>query len=81
MKPSTHYWYQGKMPGFSLSLSCDRSSSTAIARLAGSLVGKVSDWGWRVMGLSPVPLKTRREGQRCTLNLSRAPTSSRCMVW
>ncbi|GFU01804.1 uncharacterized protein TNCV_1523101 [Trichonephila clavipes] len=26
---------------------------------------------------NPVPLKTRRVGQRCTLNLSRAETSSR----
>ncbi|GFY16563.1 uncharacterized protein TNCV_735901 [Trichonephila clavipes] len=26
---------------------------------------------------SPVPLKSRRVGQRCTLNLSRAETSSR----
>ncbi|GFT99703.1 uncharacterized protein TNCV_1140901 [Trichonephila clavipes] len=26
---------------------------------------------------SPVPLKTRRVGQRCTLNLSRAEMSSR----
>ncbi|GFS76425.1 uncharacterized protein TNCV_1620591 [Trichonephila clavipes] len=30
------------------------------------------------MSSSPVPLKTRRIGQRCTLNLSRAETSSRC---
>ncbi|GFX34794.1 uncharacterized protein TNCV_2327341 [Trichonephila clavipes] len=30
-----------------------------------------------VTGSSPVPLKTRRVGQRCTLNLSRAETSSR----
>ncbi|GFX23833.1 uncharacterized protein TNCV_1788641 [Trichonephila clavipes] len=30
-----------------------------------------------VTGLSPVPLKTRRVGQRCALNLSRAQTSSR----
>ncbi|GFV05963.1 uncharacterized protein TNCV_3142541 [Trichonephila clavipes] len=30
-----------------------------------------------VKGSSPVPLKTRRVGQRCTLNLSRAETSSR----
>ncbi|GFS90973.1 uncharacterized protein TNCV_2119741 [Trichonephila clavipes] len=30
-----------------------------------------------VMGSSPVPLKTRRVGQRCTLNLSRAETFSR----
>ncbi|GFX96122.1 hypothetical protein TNCV_2290121 [Trichonephila clavipes] len=29
------------------------------------------------MGSSPVPLKTSRVGQRCTLNLSRAETSSR----
>ncbi|GFX96158.1 hypothetical protein TNCV_2290471 [Trichonephila clavipes] len=28
-------------------------------------------------GSSPVPLKTRCVGQRCTLNLSRAETSSR----
>ncbi|GFY20966.1 uncharacterized protein TNCV_3990101 [Trichonephila clavipes] len=30
-----------------------------------------------VTGSSPVPLKTRRVGQRCTLNLLRAETSSR----
>ncbi|GFS54336.1 uncharacterized protein TNCV_4808511 [Trichonephila clavipes] len=30
-----------------------------------------------VTGSSPVPLKTRHVGQRCTLNLSRAETSSR----
>ncbi|GFV63690.1 uncharacterized protein TNCV_4692381 [Trichonephila clavipes] len=30
-----------------------------------------------VMSSSPVPLKARRVGQRCTLNLSRAETSSR----
>ncbi|GFT37495.1 uncharacterized protein TNCV_4879421 [Trichonephila clavipes] len=30
-----------------------------------------------VTGSSPVSLKTRRVGQRCTLNLSRAETSSR----
>ncbi|GFX25398.1 uncharacterized protein TNCV_1423831 [Trichonephila clavipes] len=30
-----------------------------------------------ITGSSPVPLKTRRVGQRCTLNLSRAETSSR----
>ncbi|GFU21399.1 uncharacterized protein TNCV_891431 [Trichonephila clavipes] len=35
-----------------------------------------------VTSSSPVPLKTRRVGQRCTLNLSRAETSSRwcCVV-
>ncbi|GFT86020.1 uncharacterized protein TNCV_3256551 [Trichonephila clavipes] len=30
-----------------------------------------------LMSSSPVPLKTRRVGQRCTLNLSRAQSSSR----
>ncbi|GFX18479.1 uncharacterized protein TNCV_3370521 [Trichonephila clavipes] len=30
-----------------------------------------------VTSSSPVPLNTRRVGQRCTLNLSRAETSSR----
>ncbi|GFX14485.1 uncharacterized protein TNCV_1616681 [Trichonephila clavipes] len=34
-------------------------------------------WVWRRPGSSPVPLKTRCVGQRCTLNLSRAETSSR----
>ncbi|GFX01618.1 hypothetical protein TNCV_3971181 [Trichonephila clavipes] len=43
----------------------------------GSPVVRVSDHGRYVMSSSPVPLKTRRVGQRCTLNLSRAETSSR----
>ncbi|GFU10177.1 uncharacterized protein TNCV_3449601 [Trichonephila clavipes] len=43
----------------------------------GSPVVRVSDHGRHVMSSSPVPLKTRRVGQRCTLNLSRAETSSR----
>ncbi|GFV88572.1 uncharacterized protein TNCV_1243821 [Trichonephila clavipes] len=43
----------------------------------GSPVVKVSDHGRHVMSSSPVPLKTRRVGQRCTLNLSRAQTFSR----
>ncbi|GFX33489.1 uncharacterized protein TNCV_1006501 [Trichonephila clavipes] len=42
----------------------------------GSLVVKVSDRGWRFMSSSRVPLKTRRVGERCTLNLLRAQTSS-----
>ncbi|GFW60540.1 uncharacterized protein TNCV_568881 [Trichonephila clavipes] len=46
-------------------------------------VAAVAEWyrHWIVAGFvtssSPVPLKTRRVGQRCTLNLSRAETSSR----
>ncbi|GFT55374.1 uncharacterized protein TNCV_2714261 [Trichonephila clavipes] len=43
----------------------------------GSRVVKVSDHGRHVMSSSRVPLKTRRVEQRCTLNLSRAQTSSR----
>ncbi|GFU40274.1 uncharacterized protein TNCV_1733741 [Trichonephila clavipes] len=46
-------------------------------------VAVVAEWyRYRVVAClvtssSPVPLKTRRVGQRCTLNLSRAETSSR----
>ncbi|GFV14751.1 uncharacterized protein TNCV_3959611 [Trichonephila clavipes] len=43
----------------------------------GSPVVKVSNHGRHVMSSIPVPLKTRRVGQRYTLNLSRAETSSR----
>ncbi|GFV02394.1 uncharacterized protein TNCV_1023221 [Trichonephila clavipes] len=46
----------------------------------GSPVVRVPDHGRYVMSSSPVPLKTCRVGQRCTLNLSRAETSSRCGV-
>ncbi|GFY00816.1 hypothetical protein TNCV_2142081 [Trichonephila clavipes] len=42
----------------------------------GSPVVKVSNHGRHVMSSIPVPLKTRRVGQRCTLNLSRAETFS-----
>ncbi|GFX79189.1 transposable element Tcb1 transposase [Trichonephila clavipes] len=47
------------------------------------MVATVAEWyryrtvACFVTGSSPVPLKTRRVGQRCTLNLSRAETSSR----
>ncbi|GFU93229.1 histone-lysine N-methyltransferase SETMAR [Trichonephila clavipes] len=37
----------------------------------------VSDRGWLVTSSSPLPLKIRRVGERCSLNLSRAQTSSR----
>ncbi|GFW35653.1 uncharacterized protein TNCV_4435041 [Trichonephila clavipes] len=48
-----------------------------------TFVAAVAEWyGYRtvaclVTSSSPVPLKTHRVGQRCTLNLSRAETSSR----
>ncbi|GFU55161.1 hypothetical protein TNCV_426651 [Trichonephila clavipes] len=41
------------------------------------LVVKVSDRDWHVTSSSLVPLKTRCVGEQCTLNLSRAQTSSR----
>ncbi|GFY01430.1 uncharacterized protein TNCV_850381 [Trichonephila clavipes] len=44
----------------------------------GSLVVKISGHSLRVMSSSPVPLKTRRVGERCTLNLSRAHASRWC---
>ncbi|GFU06217.1 hypothetical protein TNCV_4765221 [Trichonephila clavipes] len=43
----------------------------------GSPVVNISDHGDHVMNSSPVPLKTRRVGQRSTLNLSRAETATR----
>ncbi|GFW11022.1 uncharacterized protein TNCV_4459971 [Trichonephila clavipes] len=59
-------------PGYRLGADC------------GSPVVKVSDYGKHVMSSRPVPQKTRRVGQRCTLNLSRAQTSSHwcgVVVW
>ncbi|GFS55450.1 hypothetical protein TNCV_1627191 [Trichonephila clavipes] len=41
------------------------------------LVSSSVNHGRHVRSSIPVPLKTRRVGQRCTLNLSRAETSSR----
>ncbi|GFS64857.1 hypothetical protein TNCV_2000731 [Trichonephila clavipes] len=43
----------------------------------GSPVLKVSDHDRHAMNLSPVPLKIRLLGQRCTLSLPRAKTSFR----
>ncbi|GFV24160.1 uncharacterized protein TNCV_4165071 [Trichonephila clavipes] len=59
-------------------MSIDRHGSGVTAHEGcGSPVVKVSDHGRHVMSSSPVPLKTRRVRRRCTLNLSRAQTSSR----
>ncbi|GFT22749.1 uncharacterized protein TNCV_1856281 [Trichonephila clavipes] len=65
-----------------------RSSGQSDAKLLvfssqASLVAAVAEWyRYRIVACLvtssiPVPLKTRRVGQRCTLNLSRAETSSR----
>ncbi|GFV27058.1 hypothetical protein TNCV_4852951 [Trichonephila clavipes] len=62
-------------------LAMKNSCLTAQERLrkqiwcCGSPVVKVSDLGRYVTSSSPVPLKTHRVGQRCTLNLSRVETS------
>ncbi|GFY36896.1 hypothetical protein TNCV_2568581 [Trichonephila clavipes] len=51
------------------------------SRNHGSLMVKVSDRGCLITSSGPVPLKTRHVGVRCTLNMSRAQTSSRwCSV-
>ncbi|GFV11709.1 uncharacterized protein TNCV_976981 [Trichonephila clavipes] len=61
-----------------LKLSSERKKLLKkVAGNCGSLVVKVSNHGRHVMSSSPVPLKTRRVGQRCTLNLSRPETFSR----
>ncbi|GFX47583.1 uncharacterized protein TNCV_3016021 [Trichonephila clavipes] len=43
----------------------------------GSPAVKISDHGRHVTSSSPIPLKTRCVGEGCSLNLSRAQTSSR----
>ncbi|GFX04978.1 hypothetical protein TNCV_2249611 [Trichonephila clavipes] len=59
---------------------CEAPDVVRLARGCGSPVVKVSDHGMHVMISSPVPLKTHRVGKICTLNLSRAETSSRWQI-
>ncbi|GFV33711.1 uncharacterized protein TNCV_4568261 [Trichonephila clavipes] len=66
--------HRGKGIGVHLSLAL--ALSTIQERGHGSLV-KVSDRDWQVTSSSPVSLKTRFVGKRCTLNLSRTQMSSR----
>ncbi|GFS79949.1 uncharacterized protein TNCV_750911 [Trichonephila clavipes] len=54
-----------------------RSKASETARSCGSPLVKVSDHGRHVMGSCSVPIKIRRVGERCMLNLRRAQTSSR----
>ncbi|GFV57907.1 uncharacterized protein TNCV_1598991 [Trichonephila clavipes] len=72
----------------SLESNGDRNGYTArnwrnILTFSGHYVAAVSEsYRYRIVAClvpssSPIPLKTRRVGQRCTLNLSRAETSSR----
>ncbi|GFX29914.1 hypothetical protein TNCV_4750421 [Trichonephila clavipes] len=51
----------------------------SFVKSCGSPVVRVSDLDSHAMSSSPVPVKTCRVGQLCTLNLSRAETSS--VVW
>ncbi|GFX43239.1 hypothetical protein TNCV_2389471 [Trichonephila clavipes] len=80
---SSPYQSEGSVPRKSKrAIYLHRSSMTSRLELPesscdrGSLVVKVSDRGWLVTSSSPVPLKTHRVSERCTLNLSRAQTSS-----
>ncbi|PRD29457.1 UNVERIFIED_CONTAM: hypothetical protein NCL1_29355 [Trichonephila clavipes] len=57
------------------------SENSRLIHGCSSPVVKVSDHGRHVMSSSPVPLKTHRVGQRCTLNLSRAETPPVGVVW
>ncbi|GFV45203.1 hypothetical protein TNCV_2893061 [Trichonephila clavipes] len=50
---------------------------SSLNMVCGSPVVKVSGHDRHVMSSSPVPLKAHHVGQQCTLNLSRAETSSR----
>ncbi|GFX96858.1 uncharacterized protein TNCV_1648931 [Trichonephila clavipes] len=56
----------------SYKLTCSNSDGAAVAEWY-----RYRTVACLVTSSSPVPLKTRRVGQRCTLNLSRAETSSR----
>ncbi|GFU25217.1 hypothetical protein TNCV_3451981 [Trichonephila clavipes] len=57
-----------------------REDLSALDKGCGSPVVKVSNHGRHVMSSIPVPLKTRRVGQRCTLNLSTETSSRWCGV-
>ncbi|GFS96099.1 uncharacterized protein TNCV_3309171 [Trichonephila clavipes] len=70
-----------------LSQSSNKARTMKLARLNETFpqaeVATVAEWyryrtvARLVTSSNPVPLKTRRVGQRCTLNLSRAEMSSR----
>ncbi|GFX42961.1 transposable element Tcb2 transposase [Trichonephila clavipes] len=59
------------------------NTRSPLVLIRGTMTAAVAEWyrhrivAGFVTSSSPVPLKTRRVGQRCTLNLSRAETSSR----
>ncbi|GFW35485.1 hypothetical protein TNCV_3071131 [Trichonephila clavipes] len=64
-------------PGLARPIGTLSISSALSSNSSRSPVVKISDHDRHVMSLSPVPVKTRRLGVRCTLNLTRDQTSSR----
>ncbi|GFU65782.1 uncharacterized protein TNCV_5059161 [Trichonephila clavipes] len=70
-------------PGYSTFFPAGPNTYVISRRLQHDDVAAVAEWyRYRIVACLvtssiPVPLKTRRVGQRCTLNLSRAETSSR----
>ncbi|GFV42771.1 transposable element Tcb2 transposase [Trichonephila clavipes] len=55
---------------------CEATIATGVSNTKSSQAN-ASDHGRHALSLSPVPLKTHRLGQRCTLKLSKAETFSR----
>ncbi|GFW79866.1 integrase catalytic domain-containing protein [Trichonephila clavipes] len=74
-----------KFTKFDNCIFCDKLHASECSNEVSNMkqVAAVAEWHrYRIVAClvtssSPVPLKTRRGGQRCTLNLSRAETSSR----
>ncbi|GFW26152.1 uncharacterized protein TNCV_3396481 [Trichonephila clavipes] len=65
-------------------LSSETMAAATLEAVSQTRTAAVAEWyryrivACLVMSSSPKPLKTHRVGQRCTINLSRAETSSRC---
>ncbi|GFW66568.1 hypothetical protein TNCV_3841071 [Trichonephila clavipes] len=85
---TVHYWLnrnsddraspvEGILKSHSLSSLLNFLRAFGDGPVAGVSGGQGIEHGWHVSSSSPVPQKTRRVGQRCTLNLSRAEMSSR----
>ncbi|PRD31152.1 UNVERIFIED_CONTAM: hypothetical protein NCL1_24212 [Trichonephila clavipes] len=64
-------------------LSSETMAAATLEAVSQTRTAAVAEWyryrivACLVMSSSPKPLKTHRVGQRCTINLSRAETSSR----
>ncbi|GFW75507.1 hypothetical protein TNCV_4426901 [Trichonephila clavipes] len=64
------------LPPYSIRHSVKRRQSVKLERILWPLEPSGQGGGWLVTSSSLVPLKNRRVGELCTLNLSRAQTSS-----